>query len=232
MYNQKVKDFYNAYWLDSHLIEKEKSRLLMCGKAVDYSIKLLGDIKNKKFLELGVGTAPQAPVFIEKGALYYGIDNSETSINIAKSKIKANISKQNSENLNFKDNTFDIVYFNSLIMHVNHDKTIKEAHRVLKNNGTLVFLEPLNLNLLFLYRILFSKFNRINPNYFKYSEIKKYSKLFKSTQHKQFYLLSTVFLLFNNKSLINFFDKFDRILIKVFPFLKRFCWFTVVKFTK
>ena len=40
-------------------------------------------------------------------------------------------------NTNYKDNTFDIVYFCESICHNNFEKVIAESRRILKPNGTL-----------------------------------------------------------------------------------------------
>jgi len=246
MSNKNIKSFYNNCWSDNSSLASEESHLVMRKKAVDYSMKLMGELKNKKFLEVGVGSGKQAMFFASKGLFYYGVDISDSSIDIIKSKfkrfgLKGNLQLGNSEKLAFKDKTFDRVYFNSLIMHVDHEKTILEISRVLKKGGSLVFLEPMSSNpFLWVYRTFFSKYDKLKPDYFRYDEISKYSKFFSKFFHKEFYLFSTLFLLvfsiFKNKncyvSIVNFFENFDRLLITILPFFNRFCWVSVVRFVK
>lgn len=52
----------------------------------------------------------------------------------------------NAENLSFKDNTFDIVCGVSILHHVNVEKALCEALRVLKPGGQIFFTEPNLLN--------------------------------------------------------------------------------------
>lgn len=59
--------------------------------------------------------------------------------------------------LNFKDEEFDVVYGGAILHHLNIEKTLKHVHRVLKPGGYILFLEPLNMNPV--YRL----YRRMNP---------------------------------------------------------------------
>lgn len=56
-------------------------------------------------------------------------------------------------NLSFPDNHFDIVYGGAILHHLDIEQSVGHIHRVLKPGGKILFLEPLNMNLLYkLYR--------------------------------------------------------------------------------
>jgi SAM-dependent methyltransferase len=57
--------------------------------------------------------------------------------------------------LPWPDETFDFVYGNGVLHHVDIDRTVAEARRVLRPGGRCAFIEPLTYNpLIWLYRTL------------------------------------------------------------------------------
>jgi len=96
--------------------------------------KTIGSLKNKKSIEIGVGTAR----FAEKLNIKYGVDISKNALKIAqKRKVKTYLSK--AEKLPFKDEEFDCAFMIfSICFFKNPYLAIKEASRILKKNGTLV----------------------------------------------------------------------------------------------
>ena len=55
--------------------------------------------------------------------------------------------------LSFPDNSFDVVYGGAILHHLDIEQSVGHIHRVLKPGGTILFLEPLNMNPLYkLYR--------------------------------------------------------------------------------
>lgn len=49
-------------------------------------------------------------------------------------------------NLEFADNTFDFIFGTGILHHLDFETAVKEISRVLKENGEMVFLEPLGRN--------------------------------------------------------------------------------------
>ena len=115
--------------------------------------------KNSEILDYGCGIGAS----IEKVVKYdpkkiTGIDISEISINKAINKAKelkidVDYKVDNCEKTKFDDNSFDIVYGTGILHHLQINKRLDEIHRLLRSNGTLVFIEPLGTNpLINLYR--------------------------------------------------------------------------------
>lgn len=108
-------------------------------------LKLLGDMKNKKILDLACGNGYFSFKMAKKQAIVTGVDYSKKLIDIAKSK-KSNVKffVGDSSNMKFlKKNSFDFVISNMAfhdIMKI--EGTIKECARVLKKNGKLIFSIP------------------------------------------------------------------------------------------
>ena len=94
----------------------------------------------KKVLEIGCGIGIAAHSFIEKGAIYKGIDLSNKSIEIAKQRLKIFNLKGEIKEADiecYKDNEkYDLVYSFGVLHHTeNIHKAIKNIYGLLKNGG-------------------------------------------------------------------------------------------------
>jgi SAM-dependent methyltransferase len=107
------------------------------------TLELLPDVNGKMILDAACGPGKYAEILISKGAIVKGFDISPKMVELA-------ISRNNNQGEFFvhdlssrfdmvEDNSCDIVLC-ALALHYIEDWsfTIKEFHRVLKNNGTLV----------------------------------------------------------------------------------------------
>ena len=105
---------------------------------------LFEDLKEgEKVLDLGCGNGRWYKVFKEKKVNYFGIDNSEELIEIAKENFPdAKFLVGDALNLPFPDNFFDKVYSIALLHHIPSEdfriKVLEEAKRVLKSGGILI----------------------------------------------------------------------------------------------
>ncbi|HZH66419.1 MAG TPA: class I SAM-dependent methyltransferase [Flavisolibacter sp.] len=105
------------------------------------------DFKNKDVLEIGIGQAADSAQIVKRGANYYGIDLTETSIKRIKDRFKLSnlpykeIQVANAEKIPYPDNFFDMVYSHGVIHHSpNIEKIVEEIHRVLKPGGTAIIM--------------------------------------------------------------------------------------------
>ncbi len=211
------EQFWDEVWnSDSFTDKTELIDHLMHKEAVDFSYALLGDLNQKKLLEVACGSGAQALLFCRNGAELTAIDISEKSVAETKKILTENnfekvpVKKMDAATLTFKDYSFDLVYFNSLLMHItnsgkdgskeiqnsdqhfkdnNKEKVIQECLRVLKPGGKLIFIETLNSWLFaFPYRT-FSPYRHSRPEYINFKFLKKIQ-----AEHKEFYLFSCFFL--------------------------------------
>jgi len=133
-------------------------------------LKLLGNIKNKKILEIGCGGGQCSIAFSKKGAICTGLDLSIEQIKYAKElakkeKVKVEFLVEDIQKLkNIKSNSYDIVFSAFALQYVpNLYKCFKEVNRVLKRNGLFVFsfdhpffatIDPNTLKMIFNYNKL------------------------------------------------------------------------------
>jgi len=108
-------------------------------------LKLLGNVKNKKILEIGCGGGQNSIVLAKWGAKPVGLDFSEEQIKHAQElakKEQANVAFHvgNMEDLSaFKDESFDIVLSSFALDYVDDPlRTFRETCRVLKKSGLFV----------------------------------------------------------------------------------------------
>lgn len=146
-----------ANYNDNEFIEKYKKMPLLHPFVVFPAIhKALGDIKNKKILDLGCGSGSFSYALVERGAHVIGVDLSEKWIEICKKEYphEKNITFICADGTNltqFANDSFDFVVMNMVLINIptldKVNKIFQEVSRVLKKSGQLVFtdLHPLAL---------------------------------------------------------------------------------------
>jgi len=106
--------------------------------------KLLGDIKNKKILDLACGNGYFSRLLADKHAIVTGVDYSKELISIAKNNTKIKFFVGSAENLSFlKNNSFDFIICNMSFHDIkNISKTIEGCSKLLKKRAKLIFSIP------------------------------------------------------------------------------------------
>jgi ubiquinone/menaquinone biosynthesis C-methylase UbiE len=103
-------------------------------------IPLLGDLANKKVLDVGAGTGRLSLFLANRGAQVTALDMSPNMLELVKkknSKIQTIVS--DAEDLSFDDESFDIVAAAFLIVHLKDPtRFFDEVYRVLKDGGIFI----------------------------------------------------------------------------------------------
>ncbi|HEM56473.1 MAG TPA: SAM-dependent methyltransferase [Thermodesulfobium narugense] len=101
-------------------------------------LEAMGEIKDKKILEVGIGTGLFAMEFRKRGADVIGIDPAENMLKIAKSR-GFEVKFGYGEAIPFEENSFDIVLsMTSMENSKNPEKFVGEMVRVAKPEGKIV----------------------------------------------------------------------------------------------
>jgi ubiquinone/menaquinone biosynthesis C-methylase UbiE len=193
-------------------------------------------------LEIGCGTNTISERIVDIGANVTIVDISEKAIEIAKQNIQEGIINiscvvMDAENLKFNDQSFNLIYGSGILHHLSIEKAIFEIKRVLKQGGKAVFYEPLGHNLFInIFRLLTPRLRSKDEHPLLVADLKLIENNFPNTRFHFFYLFSLIsmpfirFKLFNR--LTNMMGRLDVYLNKVFPFLQKYNWITVIEITK
>ena len=236
--NLREKEFHNK------LQSKSKSRFenifykALYNMYEDFSVYASEKAKNKIVLDYGcgVGNATTKIAALNPSKLF-GIDISEVSINKAiKSAKSSNLlieySVDNCEKTKFKTETFDLVFGSGILHHLNLKKSVSEINRILKNNGEMVFLEPLGTNpLINFYRKLTPKSRSVDEHPFLKKDFDFINSLFNQVTVKYYGFFTLVFFLFYKnpkKSLIfRIISKLDNYFFRIKCF-KNLAWSVMI----
>lgn len=167
----------NDFYAELEAIRKE--RLDYLPRIIDFS-----SYKGKRVLDVGCRIGLDLARFAEKGAIVTGIDLAPTSIETAREYFKLKDLQgefiiMNGEELQFEDQSFDLVYAHGVIQYtVNPKRMISEMHRVLRTGGELVLMAYNRFSWL-------TVLSKLSGKYLAHEE----APFFKAYSIKQFYQL-------------------------------------------
>ena len=182
-------------------------------------------IKDKNILEIGCSYGFYAKLYSQNALEYCGIDISNEAIKKAQMlNIKnAEFLCTDAHEIPKNDMEFDFVIVNGLLHHLDLLTALKEIHRVLKNDGYLIFREPLGTNPLFqIYRKFTSEARTKDERPFTFGDIQLMKKffIFKNIDYIGFTNIFSAFI--RIKIIRSLLTKIDFFLGKTF--LKIFFW--------
>jgi ubiquinone/menaquinone biosynthesis C-methylase UbiE len=106
-------------------------------------IERIANSQAKRVLEIGCGDGKVTSAFVGKSKKIVAIDTDKAKIAKVKKKIKnVDFRIGTGECLAFKKESFDLVLFSLSLHHQDSRVALKEAHRVLRQNGQLIIMEP------------------------------------------------------------------------------------------
>ena len=226
-----------------------------------YALEVMGEIRGRRILDIGCGAGETSVFFASRGARVTALDISEQMVSVAnrlaeKHGVQINAKTMMVENMDLPDNRYDFVFGNGVLHHLNRTHAYREIHRVLKPGGKAIFIEPLCYNpVITLYRIIANTVRTKNEKPFKFKDFKILQKFFSKVSHREFWLTSQwLFLRFfliervsprkerywkkiitdakRLEPIYKRLERTDKALLKAVPWLKRFCWNTVMVLEK
>jgi len=236
---QKEKEFHNKAFREEIRKNLDKYYQTTGSSRAFYQKFLLANSKNKNVLEYGCGPGSQAFLLARQATRVTGIDISEVAIVQATQQAKEERLKNaaflvmDAENLNFANDTFDIICGSAILHHLNVDRAYAEIARTLKPDGVAVFWEGLGHNpLINLYRKLTPRLRTEDEHPLLMADLNKARSFFGKVETHFFHLFSLAAIPLHRFAvagrMLNFGDGLDRLLFKYLPFTKKYAWITVM----
>jgi len=219
----------------------------LISQADDFAFKLLGGLKGKKVIDFGCGDGQNSIRLAKEGAIVFAFDISEEAVKATQRlalendlKEKIMVERMAAETLNYDSNSMDLIFGTGILHHTDLNLAKKEIHRVLKEGGRAIFLEPLDHNpFINFFRFLTPQKRTPTEKPLSFRDIKNLREDFSQVNHREFYLFSLLAILFiplRSKKLFETILKklivVDNFLCHYFPFLKKYCWITVIELIK
>lgn len=227
---------------DAHLLQHE---LYISYEYFESLLKIHSP--GKMVLDYGCGTGIHSISPIRYGAReVIGIDLSEESLSIASERARvagvegrAIFQIMDCENLEFPDNSFDLILDGGAFSSLDLEHAMPEITRVLKTDGMLIGIETLGHNPIFNLKRRLNVWRGTRTKWaadhiFTMRDLERARGFFDKIEARFFHLTALFAMPFRNlpgaKSILKICDKIDAILLHV-PFLKKYAFKTVFIFS-
>jgi SAM-dependent methyltransferase len=197
----------------------------------------LGTLTGKDALDYGCGHGMAAVVLARAGARVQAFDLSPAYVHEARERAVANGVRVNcvvadGENLPFPDQSFDGVWGNAILHHLDLARAGRELHRVLKVGGVAVFCEPWGGNPLLSFarrRLPYPGKDRTpDEKPLTGKDLESLQKVFPHLEIEGFQLLGMLRRVLQYPSLCAKLDSLDAHLLALFPVLRFWCRYSVI----
>ena len=223
-----------------------------------YIHKELGDVRGKKILDVGCGLGEASIYFVLRGAKVTATDLSQGMLDfVVKVAEKYGVVLRThlaaSEELGFEETEkFDVIYVGNLLHHVDIDRTIEVLRKHLANDGYFVSWDPIAYNpIINVYRAIASKVRTEDEHPLRVRDVRSIRDSFGASKIKFFWFTTLIVFIFmaliqfRNPNKVRFWkavvlesdkwawiykplEKFDSLLLRIFPFLGWLCWNIVI----
>ena len=256
---KREREFHNE-WAKSIRVEDlfvRESFEALTAIENQYVLKELGDLHGKKILDLGCGAGESSVYLALCGARVSACDIAEDFLALGRSLagkfgVAVDFAQADTARLPYADETFDLVYGNGILHHVELAPTIQEIRRVLKKGGKAAFIEPLPYNpIINVYRWMARGVRTDDEKPLTFAQFRTLQEYFSEVRHEEFWLLSLVIFFHfffvrrwhpskvrywkkvieaadDYKTLFPKWQKIDHSLLRLLPFLRRLCWNSVL----
>jgi ubiquinone/menaquinone biosynthesis C-methylase UbiE len=157
--NSKLKDRVRAFWqanpCGTKFTDVEMGTRAFYERVEEHRytkewhIPLAADFESargQRVLEIGCGLGTDGAQFAKAGAVYTGVDLTDAAVELARKRFElfdlaGEFRTADAENLDFADNSFDLVYSHGVLHHTPDTvRAVQEAHRVLRPNGRAIVM--------------------------------------------------------------------------------------------
>ncbi len=205
------------------------------------AFEMLGNLRGKCVLDYGCGHGMAAITLARAGATVTAFDLSPGYVQEAEERSLANGVTvhglvADGESLPFADATFDAVWGNAILHHLDWSIAGPELYRVLKPGGVAVFCEPWGGNPLLRFARRFlpypGKDRTPDERPLQPSDIPPMRQIFPDLHVRGFQLFGMLRRVWPNRTFARTLDGIDRRLLTAMPFLENRCRYVVLTLTK
>jgi SAM-dependent methyltransferase len=201
------------------------------------AIQKLGDVRGLDVMDYGCGHGMAAVVFARAGARVTAFDLSGGYITEARARARANgadvtFLQADAEYLPFADHSFDRIWGNAILHHLDIHRAAQEIRRVLRPGGIAVFSEPWGGNRLLSWarsRWRYqAKHRTMDERPLTEPNVQQLKTIFPALQVEGCQLLSMVRRVMNNGRFTSVLARIDHFLLGRLPSLQRYCRYIIV----
>jgi len=202
------------------------------------------ELTGKSVLDYGSGDGTFSFELARKGAVVEGIDISDSVVDVAAQSVPKEITRprfsvRDAHATGFDDCSFDYIFGNGILHHLELERAYREIARILKPGGKAFFMEPLEHHpLLMLVRKVSPAARSADEKPLNVPEIALAKHFFdnvKSTEHFIFAVAAAPIHFLSNEMafwLIKGLDRLDQSIIKMVPAFGRYAWLSMLEFQK
>ncbi|MBY0527827.1 MAG: class I SAM-dependent methyltransferase [Gemmataceae bacterium] len=226
-----------AAWFAHHSLRFADSVYLDHETWIRPAFARLGDVRGKCVLDFGCGHGMAAVVLSRAGARVTAFDLSLGYLTEARRRADANDAMVNfvqadGERLPFANATFDRIWGNAVLHHLDMTIAANELHRVLRPGGIAVFCEPWGENPFLRWargQLPYAGKERTRDEQPLRSEhVRQLRQVFPNLEIQGYQLLSMARRVLRPGRVISLFDRADAALLTQLPILQRFCRYVVL----
>jgi SAM-dependent methyltransferase len=200
-----------------------------------YRRYLLEHCANRTVLEYGCGPDGHGLLLARHGAAVTAIDLSPVAIRLnrqesdRKGACGIDFCLMNAEILAFANQSFDLICGMGILHHLDLQRSSSELARVLRPQGSAIFLEPMGLNpAINLYRRLTPKLRTPDEHPLRPADLAELADHFGRCEVTYFHLSSLLASLFRRtpcfRAVLTALEATDRFLFHRLPFLSKYAW--------
>jgi len=222
----KVKEFFDRYWKHKHL-RRFDSYYNFLSLINENIFEIISQGKHKKILLIGMGNTPD-------NSFFRLLDGEKVCIDVSMDGLKGMKDFQkvqmDAQQIGFKEGSFDLVFLRTVMLHLDHKKTIPEIKKLLRKNGCFFWVEPMKNNLfLWIYRCVISPGRWTRTAYLALEDIEEYGKVFAHVWHREYFLLTVLLIpvyiiLPWFRKCIHMIQRAEMHIIDRFCWLRKLCW--------
>lgn len=204
-----------------------------------YEQRIFAHCQGKRVLEYGCGTGSSAFALASQATEVVGIDISEVAIVRARQHAAAvraartHFLTMDAENTSFESASFDMVCGSGILHHLDVGRALREVARILKPDGTAVFVEPMGHNpAINLFRRLTPGLRTQDEHPLVARDLRLMGRFFGRTEHQFFNLFSLPAFVLNGHpaflGVLRRLDELDRRAFRWSPSLGLMAWLAVL----